>query len=664
MNFRFSYALLTVALICPAILAAVSGTVLDNTGTPLPEVYVTVSSKNLSAVTDENGVFSVELAPGRYTIEIFDIPYDVLFQAEKPNIITLKTASVTVIGRMTSSGTVNTVEDIQKSTGSGLSDMLSKEADIHTAGIGGALSTVSIGGFAKHRIQTTVNGFRVSADRRAGSDLGTLIPSMADRAGVYRGSSGSALGSEAIGGALDIGLAAPDGGKHFSFLSEFSENNNRGLAFLSAALPSFVVSAAFEDAGRYEDGEDNKQEGFYSRTNLHTAWKPAIGRFTLIDAFYSEGNDIGKPSTSSSPTVYPDDILAFTGIRSFGKRTDFQAAVIYQELFTYKAGESSEVTSWNFHGTGMYHFRGWRAGLDIYTRQNVDSTVFLDSGISKPIEDGKRWEISPIVSYRKPFGRFFTFSGNARYQYFRASNKGMSFDDDIANGSAELSASSKAGVFALQLYTTYRFPSLDELLYSGLTARGYIEANPDLSPEKGRGMSLSWSRTNSICTAGIRGSIQDVDDYIERIKTAGGVYTYRNIQDVRVYDISFSADGKWLSVAASFAKGYDRETGDDIDDIPPAKFTATFTPSAGRFEPFLNIQLADDKSHPGPSELERGSWAVVNIGCACRFTDAFKGTLKISNAGDQFYWASADESAVPSEGRNVTLSFRYDWNEK
>ncbi len=644
--------------------AAINGIVIDNTGKPVPGITVVIKDNNSIIKTDKEGRFSADLPSGRYSIEIFDYVYDVLFNNDNKSIITLKTASVTVIGKTAPLEIIKTGKEISQSSGSGISEIMSKEAGVSSVGIGGALSTIAIGGFAKHRIQTRINGFRVAGDRRAGSDLGTVIPALADNVGIFKGGTGSSHGSEAMGGVMDLGLASPDGTYGMSFLSLFSENNNKSLSFFSAKFPSSILSVAFEDAGKYKDADHNSYNGFYSRSNIHFAYKPEGNRFTVVDVFYSEGNDMGKPSTSSDVTVYPDNVLAFAGLRSLGRKSDFQAAIIYQELLTLRAGESAKISSWNFHGTTMYQLTNLNIGLDLYTRQKVNSKIHLTDGISKPVENGERWELSPLISYRKLMGQHFTFEGSARYQYFRASSKGISFDNDITTGSARLKASTKAGIFSTQLFTTYRFPTLDELLYSGLTGRGFIEGNPDLSPEKGKGLSFSWLRTNDLCTLSISYSIQDVDGFIEKIKMNSGVYTYRNLEDVRVQDVSVNIHGKMLTIGASWTKGYNRKTGKYINDIPPIRFTASFTPAIGKSELFSRIELRDNKSSVGSGETERSSWAVIDLGWSYKFSSALQLSLKITNATNQLYWSSADDSAVPSPGRNISFSVKYNWSPK
>lgn len=644
---------------------AIRGILKDYTHTPLPGIQVMLLETGERAITDENGHFEFAAEPGPYTLVILDQKIKARFHEDTVLTVHLKTFSQSLEVRPPAMESSNYDRShFTESSGTGLTDILTKEIDVHQVGISGALSTVSIGGFGKHRVQTLVNGFRIMGDRRAGSDLGTLIPSLLEGASIYRGSTSTTFGSQAIGGVMNVDLPYPNARtRSISANFLYGTGIDRYQADVSYRGPKFLMVAALDDADRYESPDGAKQDGFYTRKNALFSYRlDSDNRMTVLDAFYSEGTDIGKPSTSSKLTIYPENILALMGIRSYGTRISYQAGIIYQRLETVKQEESSEIDSLNIHSTAYYKKNGLQLGVEMYTRQNVDSTVYLTDQTSRPLEGAYCWELAPIFLYTLPVRSDFSFSIGGRYQYFIASNGEDDIDRDFLTGHAYLTWNSTAGDFSLGANRTFRFPTLDELYYSGLTGRGYIEGNPDLSPEKGIGGSLSWSRAFDQVSLEAAFSHQAVDDYVERLETSEDYYTYRNVARVSVYDASLKLSTGWFSAGFSWADGEDRDTGDNIDDIPPLKFSLSADPAFGRFKTHLRLSAVDGQDDYGPNEKHVPGYAVLDLGLTWTASEFFTLSLRANNVLDKGYYPSADEKAVWAPGRSVLLALKFHYD--
>ena len=91
-----------------------------------------------------------------------------------------------------------------------INDVLVQSPVINLNGQGGQIQNVSIRGFSRWRIQTLLNGVPIFSDRRAGASAGFIPPSWITQVSVVPGAASTYLGSGAIGGAVNLQIAAPN----------------------------------------------------------------------------------------------------------------------------------------------------------------------------------------------------------------------------------------------------------------------------------------------------------------------------------------------------------------------------------------------------------------------------------------------------------------------
>jgi len=645
------------------ILCEISGVLLDTSGNPIPDTTVLLAGLDITTTTAPDGTFQFDADPGTYTLIVLDREISVTFSDDTPASVQLDIYSETLlVDRPASVSQVIDQSDLKPSSGINLTELLSKNASYHQAGLGGALSTVSIGGFSGHRVQTTVNGYRVVGDRRAGSDLGTIIPGLMEEVEVFRGGTGTTHGSEAMGGVIDAGLPSPDGhsrGVTAEFM--YGENNKRLLGNMVLNTPNFIAALGYDDAGSYTTPDGSEEDGFYTRSNLLLGYRwEKTRRLTFFDFFYGRGRDIGKASAAPVPTVYPEDDLIIAGIRSWGESLDYQFGLIRQYLSTERDTERSEIGSINFHGSTFYHRKQLNLGVELYTRQNVNANVTLDTGNQEPLDDASRWEVSPVLFYDFALPHDFNLNIGARYSFFQAANTGTTVRDTFLSGNGTLSWQSGAGLFTLGIFRTYRFPTLEELFYSGLTGRGYVEGNPGLLPEKGASGHVSWERPFKGITINLSYFLQGVRDYIEKVRIEEDLYSFRNLGRVRIQDFSIMVSKAWVSLGMAWTKGIDLDTGEAVDGIPPVKFTVNLQPVIRRFTPYLHILLAKDQENVGPHEKAVSGYADVDLGISCEFSSYLTAGIHITNLFNRAYFPSADELSVYAPGRSFSISIKLD----
>jgi iron complex outermembrane receptor protein len=192
-------------------------------------------------------------------------------------------ASRTGSGITGASTSVITAEDITRSPGTTIQDLLSQEAGVQTistsGGKNGAGTTVDLRGFGANAISNTLvllNGRRLTDIDLAGIDFSTIPRNSIERIEITRGNSGAVLyGDGAVGGVINIitktGVAQPPTGRIEAGFGSFNQRELNGSA--AASHGPFAVSVS---------GNAVNSDGY--RVNDYVRQRNAIG-----DLRYSGG---------------------------------------------------------------------------------------------------------------------------------------------------------------------------------------------------------------------------------------------------------------------------------------------------------------------------------------------------------------------------------------
>ncbi|MEJ5166645.1 MAG: TonB-dependent receptor [Thermoanaerobaculia bacterium] len=641
-------------LFCFNLFSSIEGILVDQKGNPLSRVEVQLKD-GPSTITDEEGRFSFPLKEGVYEVIILNGVYKINFKDYLVKII-IKTFGEEVTIEppgATSSYVPNKIMEIPKAT---LSENLTLIPNIHLNGLGGAFQTISISGMAKQRVQVEVMGYKIEGLRRAGTDFGTFHPDLFTSLNLYETGLGFTHGSNAMGAAVDFEFPQIFKENLSAHISYGTNNKNKSISALYSN-EKLNIFTGYQEADYYWDGAGEKQLGYFKRANLVGSFKfEGVESINFLDFLLTRGWDIGKPFLSSDKTDYPENNLHILGLRGSYKNLNYQFGTYYQDLETTTTKERSFFKSLNIQGKLFYFKEKFSFGFETNSYPLFYANNRLTSGFYDPLKDASKYDLSLFSSYENYLNKSIKLFAGLRVNYFNGTNKDKEKEETIPGLFLKISKEGKIN-FDFSIYNIYRFPSIEELFYTGMTARGYVQGNENLKSEKGYGISLQLRKKFNKNEAGLSISYKDAKNYIERYKVSKDLYSYKNTDEVEILSGSLYLQGEFYFLNISSSRGENKKTGEDIDDQKPLTLNAGFYKKFSKFEPFLFFTLSDKLKNPGPNEVERDGYFVLNLGTNFYLNENMYFSFKIENLTDENYIPQGDEKAVPQMGRSFLLSF-------
>lgn len=638
-----------ILLFCLNLFPSIEGIVVDQREKPLSKVKVQLKNGS-STITDEEGKFSFPLEEGTYEILILGEVHKINFK-NFPVKIVIKTffeeVSIEPPGAI-SSHIPDIILKIPKVT---ISENLTFIPNVSLNGLGGAFQTISISGMAKQRVQIEVMGYKIEGLRRAGTDFGTFIPYLFNSLNLYEAGLGFTHGSNAMGGTLDFQMRQ-NFEKNLEFNFSFGTNNKSKSFTSNFSKENLELFAGFEEADYYWDGSGEKHPGYFKRGNIAGSYK-IEGENTLnfLDFIFTQGKDIGKPFLSSDKTDYPENNLHLFGLRGFYKNLNYQFGTYYQDLETVTTKERSFFKNLNIQGKVYYLKENYSFGFETNSCPKFYASNKLTSGFYEPLKDGEKYDLSIFSSYEKYLALGIKFFGGLRLNYFHTSNLDKEKEETIPGFFLKISKEGDLN-FDFSFYNLYRFPSIEELFYSGMTARGYVQGNEKLKPEKGYGISFQGRKKFQKSQVGINISYKDAKNYIERYKVSKDLYSYKNTEEVEIFSGGIYFQNELFFANLSLSKGKNKKTNEDIDDQKPISLNSGIMKKIGKFEPYFYFTFSDKLKNPGPNELERDKYLLFNLGTNYYFNEKIYFFFKVENITDETYTPQGDEKAVPQMGRS------------
>lgn len=718
-NYRLPVLILFLSLYTVISAAQISGIVKDSKKNILSSVTVIVKHTDSTTITDLRGKFQVTVPdewktavlvfkrkgyhPRELRVKV-DTKLKVLEMFFIPREYLLEKVTVTAMNQKRESIEIPAAEcslsgyEIQEKIPESIVDTLSDTPGLHFIGSGGLSVTPSIRGLARRRVLVLVDGHRITSDRRAGTSPSFVPPELADRIEVVRSASSVLHGSDAIGGVVNILTRTtqshePKLAQNTTFNLGFNPNNKRintGIN-ITRELGKWKIYSGFQfnRADDYHSPEEKiVHAGYTYYSGILDLSFASKNRESYLGYIGGIGKDIGKPDRENDPDKYdvvPSETnhivrLGYTDKQIVKKATFDFSLFLNPNTYLLEKIDTNTNSIQESNTTGLNlgiksDFKKYlsdtftiQIGAEWFSRQNVDMENRVQIGndieVTYPLRSGTR----------NDYGLFFTFDysltpsleidGGIRYTYFTIQGDVNGQDMEKNTGSPSLflgiikKVNSGMSLF-INIGRAFRFPSLSESFYTGITGRRFVIGNPDLEPESSWNIDVGLKIASRKFAMGLYIFTNHIQDMIERYRNEEDIYTYDNIDAGRIYggeiEIEYNPFTNFELFGHFFYyKGKSTTTDEPLNDLPSPRISLDGKVFIDRFWLQLDFLHSLKKTDPGPAEMENGAYTVLDIKGGIYFSSAFSLYVKISNLLNDLYYPNADPDIPAAKGLNIT----------
>ena len=595
---------------------------------------------------------------------------------------------------------------------SNLAESVDKVPGVAAVGKGGYSMVPSIRGLAEHRILLLVDGVRITSERRIGASASFVSLGAIDRIEINRGPYSVFYGSGALGGIINIITKSPSPNSRlkgdFSLGYNTVHNERAGSASFSGSFGKWDLMF----------GTNGKKADDYSAPSGKIEWSRyadydlmfKINRKSKKSEFYTtmfhyNGTDLGKPSPTArlKPRWYPNEsnTLFTVGYKmdNFWILDNLNASVYTLRSVLETQGDNLKKESLTLNKRSMAKVEGTNFGFKARGGKTFGKTHTLNFGIDffgrtdvndRNIEwnydengnvTSRTEETSLQDARRSNFGLYIddkiqlldnlAFNFGARFDVVQTSN--------LSHNGTRLSQNDKffslylGSMFQITPYfsilgnvgQSFRFPSVSELFYTGLTGRGTVFGNPDLAPEKSLNFDLGFRYLHEKFFASIYGFNNSIRDMIQKY---GGIveeeYFYRNLTSGRIYGLegefyfSLMKDVE-LFINFHHMVGKEKDMDGALNYIPPSRLTFWGKYSPGKFWIEPRVTLSSAVKNPGPLEIETDGYVLFDTIFGFKVSENLTVVAIAQNILNETYRASADESGVDAPGRGFVFKAKY-----
>lgn len=710
-KFRLVFLLIAVLSLPAAVFAAeINGIVKGHNNKPLSSVTITVKGTDNKTVSDIDGKFKLTVPDNRdKVVLVFErhgcypqqtsVPINDRIQVFKMVFVPIEhireKISVTALDRETESisipmaETAVTLGEIQEKIPENIVDGLSDTTGVHFIGKGGFAVTPSIRGLARRRVLLLVDGFRVTSDRRVGASASFVPPEIARRVEVVRSAASVLYGSDAVGGVVNILTRPsndpdqPDLQVNGLNLNLNSVNKRVNAGFTLGFNPGkWTIYSGFQfvRAGDYSSPDEtifHSGYGYYS--GILDISRNGEKRDFYIGYVGGFGRDIGKPERENNPNAFaavPSESDHFFRF-GYNEKSWIKNGTLHVSLFlnpTTYVLDKVDLIEGTFQRadtralnlgikTTLKKNLGERfstqLGVEWFSRQNL-RVENRDEGegevdVTFPIRNGRRGDYSVFFALNWKASPTVDIDGGIRYSYFSvtADVDGVRREKNSGSPSFFLGLSKKLTPSMSLFFNVgraYRFPSLGESFYTGITGRKYVIGNPLLEPENSLNIDAGLKVNSKKFFMGVYLFTYRVNRLIERYKNEDNIYTYDNINKGRIsggeIEVQYSPSDKvHLSGHYFYYKGRS-----DLDDVPlndipaPRLFLGgkVYFDRGHRFWLEGNYIHSFEKSDPGPAEIENNAYHLLNLKGGYYLSSSLFLYLRVSNLLNETYFANPD----------------------
>ncbi len=570
--------------------------------------------------------------------------------------------------------------DSQVSLSRTVGDWLELLPGVSLNGQGGLLQAYSIRGFSRSRIRTEVDGVPILTDRRAGNSASFVPPELLGDVVVEKAATSSLYGSGAMGGVVSLNTASVEGLK----VHVDGRSNDEQLS-LGVLGGSERFSAGFS-LRRAENGEapngDPLNTHYEQMAGLVRGRQQAGALAIDYSWLPSVGRDIGRsnalyPDRRRSST--PDDrhSVARVEIRS-DKDWLLRMYHHYQDWNTEveDVGEGRALTTYEAHTLGGLFLDSTAVlggqgswGLEWVGRRGVDirESEYSEQGpslLNQQVVDGEEDTLGVFLEQAWSISATQLRAG---VRVDRIEQQGSLGEDSDTRWSGSLRAehlASSALTVTAEVATGYRFPSLSERYFNGVTPRGDVLGNPDLNPETRDSVELGlrYQRPEQPFEVSLVAFHSQLDNYIERVRVDENLTTFRNLNDADISgleaQLTMNLGAARHSLSYQWQEGED-DQGQTLADLNPPEWRYHLSYLTGMFRFNSDFRYRSSRDEFGAGELPLADATIWNLSLGRDLRSRWQGEIYVTNVLDESYRTSADDLAPLQLGR--AIGFRLSW---
>jgi outer membrane receptor protein involved in Fe transport len=564
---------------------------------------------------------------------------------------------------------------------------------------------------ARGRTLILLDGARVSAERRVGPSASFVEPESLAAVEVVRGPGSVVYGSDVFGGVIHAVTRDPDVG---AFRGRYGVEASGGALDQQAAFVAGSAAVAGGHLlleGHWRTADDAEAGDGVPIYNSSLDGKGGAARFVRdvgpgrlrLAVAVDRMEDVGKAAIDSSlnTSTYPDEssdrfTASWLGTPGAGWES-VESTLFYgkyhilleRDRFPPAVGAhriestDNDAKDASFRLVGARELGGGRLqlGADAWSRFDLHAISgrvdFNAAGVGVPrapivsVDDARQLTTGVFGTWSRALASNISLGLGARADRVSTKNEGgvvgdRSQEHTPLSGNVALTFGPFAGwTTTAQVARGFRSPSLSDRYFSGPSGRGTVTGNPDLDPETSLQWDLASRYTWSLSPRGGRSTVAlyayhyEIDDLVERFGV-GDNFAFRNRGKATLEGLEVEAQtavgARWsVDVGASWSDG-ETDGGAEIDDVTPPNGWTTLRWAFDRGYAFGRVTSFLAHEEPGPTELERPGFTVLDLGGGWHFSEALELRLTVRNATDKLYVAAPDNAADFAVGRSVTLA--------
>lgn len=555
-------------------------------------------------------------------------------------------------------------------------DLITRVPGVGATGQNGIFETFSIRGSGANGILILVGGMPITAQRRAGVPVAFVEPALLGDLNVTRGPAVVHFGAGALGGAISIEPRWFDA----PFLQTgYATSGNEALLAGGMGSENFSVAVARHRAGDSEAPDGTPLNTSYQRDSATLQYRTKFGDFDL-DALLlpSRTENIGK-SNSRYPTrdtTYPEDSHTLGRVRlrhASGFETTVHAHDQYLGTYNQRPGSPdtfAAVSSTDAGGTAQQTFSNGNftsnLGIEYLGRRNVNGYDARGSVLNRvySLRDGGEdsWSLFAVTDWRATPELGFEIGARTTSIHQEQAGASSSDNDQAFTGGAVWTPNQWSR-WTLNLATGYRFPTLEERFFSGVTAQGEIVGNPNLGSEHSEGIDLGYSLNTGNWGGEIHVWRNRVTDLIQLVELSTDVNGYTNVGKARLHGgeaaIGWSPTNEFtLRSSVTIVRGSDN-TGQRLYGIPPVTADIEARYRSDKIELGARYSHRWKVDRPGFEELPRDAVDIVDADARYRFTPSFNMQFYVRNMFDKQYFATSDDLSTFAPERSIGVNLNW-----